>query len=92
MYCHYKYDPLIVEIDKDTVEDFVGPFARGPFFPFLSSICLGLGSPTVLYLLTQLKKQSVDRLQPALFFADAATEERKGIALRRGETGEERNE
>jgi len=60
----------------------------------LSSICLGLGSPTVLYLLTQLKKQSVDRLQPALFFADAATKERKGIALRGGERreGEERVE
>lgn len=57
-------------------------------FPLPSSICFGLGSPTVLYLLTQLKKQSVDRLQPALFFADAATEERKGIALRGGEQEE----
>lgn len=53
------------------------------------SIYLVLGSPTVLYLLTQLKKQSVDRLRLAFFFADAATEERKDIVLCRREWGKE---
>lgn len=90
MYRHYKYDLLILErqtrIQLRTSWDRLRPLS-----PFPSSICFGLGSPTVLYLLTQLKKQSVDRLQPALFFADAATEERKDIALRGGER-EEREE
>lgn len=56
--------------DENIARSFVRPIATS-LFSFPTSIYLGLGSPTVLYLLTQLKKQSVDRLRPALFFADA---------------------
>lgn len=75
---------MILQSSKDGDIAGYGSWDRlRPLSPFLSSIYLGLGSPTVLYLLTQLKKQSVDRLRSALFFADAATKERKGIVLRK---------
>lgn len=33
MYRHHKYNLLIPVIDKDTAEDFVGPFATPLSFP-----------------------------------------------------------
>lgn len=35
MSCHHKYDPLILERDRDTAEDedLVGPFAAPLSFP-----------------------------------------------------------
>lgn len=33
MYRHHKYDPLILEIDRNTAEDLVGPFADPLSFP-----------------------------------------------------------